>query len=159
MKQIELVHRHIFALVDDEDYYQLNKFNWYYHKTESNIYAKTEINGNPIMMHQMVLSSPSGKLTVDHINGNGLDNRKENLRLATRSQKRMNQRKTKNTTTSKFKGVSWCNREKSWRAYIHLNGKFKSLGYFNNEIRAARAYNDAAIQHYKEFANLNSLDN
>lgn len=95
-------------------------------------------------------------LVVDHINHNGLDNRKANLRLATRTQNSWNRRKVKTIKcTSRFKGVSWHKYEKKWQARIQVNKMRKTIGYFDDEIEAAKAYDEAAKKYHGEFANLN----
>jgi len=91
----------------------------------------------------------------DHINHNGLDNRKANLRLATRSQNAWNRQKAKIKSRSKYKGVSWYNRGKRWSVRIQVNRKQKFLGIFEDEIEAAKAYDRAARKYFGEFAELN----
>jgi len=106
-------------------------------------------------MHREILNPPD-HLLVDHINRNGLDNRKANLRPATRSQNSMNKPFIKTTpSSSKYRGVSWSKSQKKWNVQIGLNGKHKFIGYFHDEIQAAKAYDRAAKLYHKEFAVLN----
>lgn len=91
---------------------------------------------------------------VDHINGDGLDNRRANLRPATASQNNAN-KKISRRNTSGYKGVAWHAASGRWRAYLGVNGKQKSLGYFADPAEAGRAYDTAALAHYGEFAVLN----
>jgi hypothetical protein len=102
----------------------------------------------------MIMKAEPGKFR-DHINHNGLDNRKANLRQATRAQNCWNKRKQKGSHSSKYKGVSWLSREKKWQARIQANGRKIFIGSFKNEIDAAKAYDRAAKKYYKEFASLN----
>ena len=92
---------------------------------------------------------------VDHINTDSLDNRKANLRLATHSQNSCNSRRDKSNTYSRYRGVSFSKRKQKWFAAIRVNGKKTWLGYFDNEIDAARTYDVAARKYHKEFAMLN----
>ena len=102
-------------------------------------------------MHRVILSLEQGDSAVDHKNGDGLDNRKTNLRLATPSQNNMN-KLGRRGSTSKYKGVSLCGGgSKKWRARI----KHDSLGRFENEVEAALAYDEKAQQIFGEFAKLN----
>lgn len=91
---------------------------------------------------------------IDHVNGDGLDNRRENLRRATCSQNQMNCRSRRNST-SRFLGVSWYRRYEMWRASIKIAGKYKTIGYFDNEEEAARAYDELAKETRGERARLN----
>jgi len=94
-------------------------------------------------MHREVLKVKDNEM-IDHINGNGLDNRKENLRLATRSQNMQNSKKRKKTS-SKYKGVGWSKKTKKWRARIWtVSGKCIHIGYFVSELDAAKAYDEKA---------------
>ena len=104
-------------------------------------------------MHRVIMDAPKG-MHVDHINGNGLDNRRENLRLCTNSQNHMN-RKTHRDSSSKYKGVSWNKRNSKWQAYIGSGIKRKNLGYFASESDAAKAYDIKAKECFGEFARLN----
>ena len=105
-------------------------------------------------MHREIMNAPEG-LVVDHINRNGLDNRKVNLRLATAMQNVWNSKRNVNTDSSKYKGVSWDKNKHKWRASIGIDRKTKHLGYFEDEKMAAKAYDKAAKEHRGEFAVLN----
>jgi hypothetical protein len=105
-------------------------------------------------MHREILDPPD-HLYVDHINHKGFDNRKANMRTATHRQNSYNRIHFRKNPSSKYKGVSWKKRTKKWNVQISHNGQRKSVGSFNNEIDAARAYDDAARKYHKEFAVLN----
>lgn len=96
----------------------------------------------------------SKDMVVDHINGNSLDNRKQNLRLCSRQENNRNSAPRKNST-SKYKGVSWSTCKSKWTVKIRVNGKSKHIGYFSDEKLAAEAYNKAAKQYYGDFAWIN----
>lgn len=96
---------------------------------------------------------PDG-MSVDHIDRNPANNTPSNLRPATRQQQSRNQSKRQGTS-SRFKGVSWCKAMCKWRSSIRINGKEKSLGYFDNEVDAARAWDAAAMKIDPEFYTTN----
>ena len=102
-------------------------------------------------MHREIINAPAG-MQIDHINGNGLDNRKANLRLCNNAQNQQNRRK-RSRATSLFKGVGW--HDNRWRARITVNGKQIEIGRFKSEFLAAEAYDQKAIELFSEFANLN----
>jgi hypothetical protein len=101
---------------------------------------------------------PIGYL-VDHINRDKLDNRRINLRLATRSQNEANKAKRVSKSSSRYKGVTFTKStlKKPWRATITNNKKHTGLGYFATEEEAAQAYNDAALEMFSDFAYLNNI--
>lgn len=146
-----------FAIVDEADYEWLNQWKW---NLNSQTYAVRGFYiGNykqkTLSMHRLIIDAPLG-IFVDHINGNGLDNRRCNLRLCTHSQNHMN-RKHHKDASSKYKGVSWHKPLKKWRTQIAVKQKGIHLGYFVSEIEAALAYNEAARIYFGEFAKLNII--
>ncbi len=137
------------ALVSDEDFERVNKYNWCVDIKKTNAYAVAKIDKKNVFLHRFIMKADPGTF-VDHINGNGLDCRRENLRFVTAQQNRMNCCHYMKAT-SKFKGVSKDNKRAQWGVYI---GK-KRIGYFDNEEEAAKAYDQQAIIHYGQYARLN----
>lgn len=144
------------TLVDDEDFGILSMFRWTLNRDG---YVQTS--GQSIRIHRVIMRAAAGT-TVDHINGDKLDNRKANLRIATRAQQSMNRSaaRTHNgrAARSKHKGVDYRikNKAKPWRARIGVNGVRMELGNFASEMEAAVAYNAAAVKYFGEFARLNA---
>lgn len=161
MREIELTQGKV-AIVDDSWYEELNKDNWFAGKgSRGGFYAMRRkwVNGRKITisMHREIVR-PSEGLEVDHINGNTLDNRRENLRECTHAQNCTNSSKvksTKHTLVSVYKGVSWNTETSRWYSRIKKGGKVYCLGYFDYEIDAAKAYDKAAKSLNGEFARLN----
>ncbi len=149
-----------FAIVDPDDYERLRQYKWYVCKGKRTFYAvryipkKEEQSRKNAYMHYLVIDVPDG-MYCDHINHNGLDNRNANLRPATHTQNNRHRRKCKMPTFSIYKGVTWAKEVKRWRSRISVNGKRIELGYFDSEIEAAKAYDEAAKKYHKEFAVLN----
>ena len=150
MKEIRLS-KNKFALVDDEDFEWLNKYKWYF----NGHYAVRHILTNKVeFMHRIILNTPKNKFT-DHINKNKLDNRRINLRIASKSQNRVNS--FSQMSKSGFRGVRPTSKKNGWFARIGVDGKRIYLGFFKNKIEAARAYNKAANEYFGDFANLNNV--
>lgn len=136
------------SIVDDADYDDLVKHNWRFAAAG---YAMRDDGKKVVYMHKVIVQ-PSGGMDIDHINGNRLDNRRENLRICTRQQNLMNRGKQINNTSG-FKGV-WKNHD-NWRFSLRKNGKQIFGGTFKNKEDAARAYDDAVRRYYGEFAEKN----
>ena len=146
------------AIVDAEDYVWLMQWKWTAHflPETGGFYAVRSIAKEKrrglLHMHRVILVPNSGE-EVDHRNHDTLDNRRSNLRICTSSQNKQNQRKQKGCT-SKFKGV-WRLKSGLFRATCGARGTRRHLGYFREEIAAAKAYDAAAKERFGEFANLN----
>ena len=138
-----------YAIVDPDDYVWLSKYRWYAARAGNTYYAirgqwsKIQRRRLTISMHRLIIDVPDD-MFVDHINHNGLDNRKANLRPATPADNARHARYPKINTSSKYRGVWYNKQTKKWRASIRVNRKRKHLGYFHNEIDAAHAYDEAA---------------
>ena len=146
------------ALVDDADGVELQKHKWCAMHVYNCWYAvrRPTHNGPLELMHRTILDPPSG-LEVDHINLDGLDNRRENLRVASRQQNSRNTRPRTNAV-SRFKGVSRNLRGgRPWRGRIVVDRREIGLGYFTTEAEAALAYNEAATRLFGEYALLNEV--
>jgi len=157
MKEIKLTQGKV-ALVDDEDYEELNKYKWCAHKEKTNIYAlrhghKVDGSRTMIRMHREIMKPVNG-LSIDHIDSDGLNNQRCNLRVCTHA-KNMRHVRPRKGCSSIFKGVTWHKKIQKWRAYIMLNSKQISLGCYHSEVDAARAYDSAAINLFGSFALLN----
>lgn len=152
MKEIILSKNKGITLVDDENYEWLNKYKWYLDDVG---YARSTIKSKNKRIHRLIMNEPKD-MEIDHIDGNRLNNQKNNLRIVTRSQNNMNRLKVENCT-SKFKGVCWNKRDKIWFAQIKINKKRFYLGNFKIEEEAAGAYNKAAIELFGEYACLNEV--
>jgi hypothetical protein len=147
-----------FAIVDGYDFLKLYRFNWYAKESCGTFYAKRSqrLNGRKkeILMHRQIMQPERG-FCIDHRNHIGLDNRRENLRQATHAQNNYNRKKIPGTGSSIYKGVMFHKDHNKFYAGIKINRQKIFLGYFDNEIDAARAYDKAAKLYHKDFASLN----
>lgn len=151
-------HRAIIDAIDSE----LSTYAWHFHERSHTTYARSWFiidTGKYVKkyLHNVVLARKLERDLLpheqaDHINGNGLDNRRENLRLATKSQNNANRRISKNNKSG-YKGVSWHKASGKWVAGIKVNGKSINLGGYDTPEQAHKAYCDAAIKYFGEFAN------
>lgn len=152
-----------YAIVDSDDYWELSKYSWYAHKAENSCYACRRVHGGKgkkterMWMHRAVISVPAG-LMCDHINHDGLDNRKANLRAATAAQNRINSRTARIKKSSKHRGVCWRAEQKKWFAYVYVGGRAVFTKYFDDATAAARARDRAAKKYHGQFAELNFPD-
>ena len=138
-----------FTLINDEDALSVSKHRWF----ESQGYVYRSDMRPLLSLHRFLMNAGSGTV-LDHINGNPLDNRRENLRFCTEAQNHYNRRLNKDNTSG-FKGVWFRKTSKRWQAEIRVNGKKRRLGCFQSKEDAAKRYNEAAREHFGEFARLN----
>jgi hypothetical protein len=149
-----------YAIVDPADYKRLKRYEWITKKGINSFYVLRYVErgkGNKetiVYLHQEILKVPKG-MVIDHINHDGMDNRRANIRPATRSQNLCNSRRRLGTKSSKYKGVSWKKQTCKWAARIGIDKREIHLGCFKNEIDAAKAYDEAAKKYHGEFACLN----
>lgn len=145
------------AIIDDEDYDLIKDYRWYTKEMSHTVYAQANISRykgrGTIKLHRLIMDAKDGQI-IDHINGNGLDNRRQNLRFVTAAQNQMNSRSQLNKT-SKYKGVSLFGNK--WRVVIKKDKKSKFLGLFDSETEAAFVYNKHALELFGEYAYLNEL--
>jgi hypothetical protein len=146
------------CIIDDEDFELLNQYTWYPDVPlfKNTIYAKGWVKTKYVKMHRFIMESHNhniDKQDIDHEDHNGLNNQKENLRICTPKQNSYNSIIPKSSITSSYKGVDFVKRNNKFR--VRISGMH--IGYFDNEIDAALAYNNKAIELYKEFAYLNVI--
>lgn len=143
------------AVVDRADLELVSGYAWYAHKARNTWYARTDIGTRKIRhrvyLHRLLAGVEGAE--VDHENGNGLDNRRSNLRVASRS---LNAANTPGRGgASRFKGVAWDASKGRWVASVMVNKHRLHLGRYDSEDDAARAYDAGALRHFGEFARLN----
>lgn len=155
MREIPLTKGQV-AFVDDRDYARIVAVGkWSAARRRNTYYAVSEIAGLLVYMHRFILTlTPGDGVKSDHRDGNGTNNQRYNLRVTDTLHNSRNSAKRKHTS-SIFKGVHLFTRTEKWQAYISPNGKRIHLGYFDNELDAAQAYDVAAREHFGEFARLN----
>lgn len=145
------------AIVDDEDYEQVSGRKWYAQVATHTVYAVRDnwARGvkTAVSMHRVIVGAKPGE-QVDHVNHDGLDNRRSNLRLCVGFQNQGNRRKQQGTS-SQFKGVYWNKRAGKWHTQIRFRGQQRHLGLFADEVEAAKAYDKAALAQWGEFACIN----
>lgn len=142
------------TLIDEQDVELVSQYNWYSQTGKRTRYAANKNKERLLLLHRLILGDCEA---IDHINGDGLDNRRSNLRVCSLTENNRNTRKRENTR-SQYKGVVFDNSASNkWKARVYKDGKQIVLGRFSTEEEAAVAYNKAAVIHYGEFANINSL--
>lgn len=150
MKTIRLTRGKV-ALVDDKDFERVGQYRWYAQAVLSNkFYARNDRLG---LLHRFIMGI-SGKDTIDHVNGNPLDNRRKNLRICSFEDNLKNKNLYKNNTSG-YKGVSWKRDINKWEAYISVKGIKINLGKYYQAEDASLAYNGAVKKYYREFGRPN----
>jgi hypothetical protein len=150
-----------YAIVDAEDYEQLIKYNWALEKAHKIFYASrkrlvSDVNfaACRIKMHRQIMNDPESKF-IDHINHNGLDNRRANLRPVNGEQNSWNRRKRRRQCTSPYKGVYFDKESGKWGSSIRCKGKQIIIDWFEDEESAAKAYDEKAKELFGQYACLN----
>jgi hypothetical protein len=143
------------AQIDASDLHKVAGFNWFAVVQSYTVYAVRRVSGvkgrgSKISMHRQIIGA-TNDVQVDHVDLNGLNNRRENLRIATPQQNCFNRRKTR-ANTSGFKGVCWNRKSRKWQAGIRINGRSVHLGLFETIDAAYNAYCQAANQYHGEYA-------
>ena len=144
-----------FAIVDADDYKWLVKYRWYCVIVQKSAYAYRNVGNKTTGMHRIIMKPPPG-MFVDHIDGNGLNNTRKNLRICTPGQNNCNSKGC--CKTSKYKGVCRPKRSRKWFVQIRYGRKNIRVGRFDSEIAAAEAYDRKARELFGEFAYLNFPD-
>lgn len=154
IKLIALTHSKT-AIIDATDYKSVNEVHWhsFWNKCTRSYYARASCAGvlKGVLMHRYILGVSDPKIEVDHLNGNTLDNRRENLRIATREQNRQNRGPYKNTKSG-YAGVFWHKRDERWSVYINANGTRIHCGYFKELQAAIERRKAAEIEFHGNFA-------
>lgn len=154
MIEIPLTNSDKVALIDDEDYERVSQYKWFLNEE----YVFSTNRKDRKKLHRFIINNYDKTVVVDHINHNKLDNRKCNLRVCSVKENTRNHKKYGfKTATSKYIGVHWDKEHKKWRACITSNYKVMALGRFDSELEAAKAYNEAALKYFGEYANVNNI--
>lgn len=157
-REIQLTRGYI-ATVDDADFESVSRFKWHAAPKGKTVYAARRLStreGKRITYLHIVIMRPPKGFRVDHIDGNGLNCRRANLRVCSHAENLQNRPKSRNNTAG-YKGVCWNKAARKWQAQILANGKKTYLGLHLTPEEAAIAYNEAAIQYHGSFARLNEI--
>jgi len=147
----------LYAVVDEADYEELSQFRWFVARGGNTFYVQRDVRRadgtwTTEKMHRRLMPDAQ---SVDHVNGNGLDNRRVNLRAATNSQNMANRRGPQRNNTSGYLGVTWHKRAGKWRAQVQHKGRYYYVGLFNCPTVAALHRDKLARELHGEFAALN----
>jgi hypothetical protein len=160
-------------MIDEEDAEKISKYHWFGYQSykklangevkrerkyiAARLYKDRKTPLKHIALHRVIMDAPEG-LQIDHVDGNGLNNKKSNLRICNQSQNLANGKRYRNNKSG-YRGVTWHKKTKKWQAEITINHKRVALGYFHSPVEAGIAYNEAAKKSFGEFARLNEVNN
>jgi HNH endonuclease/AP2 domain len=150
--EIRVGRQHV-AHVDDSDYELVSGYNWVPFKDRNATYARRRWFADGHHRYQFMHNLILGAVGVDHVDRDGLNNRRENLRCASNAQNQANRRCQAHS--SAYKGVFWAADRNAWRASIRVDGRTRHLGQFDDEHAAAQAYDVAAREFHGDFAGVN----
>lgn len=160
MKKIKLTNGK-YSLVSDSDFFELSKYKWWRTDRTSNQYAersfwdKNKKRVRKVLMHRIIMGLKTGdKRQIDHIDGNGLNNQRTNLRICTLQKNQHNRRRQKNNTSG-YKNITWVKETKKWRVAIDYNNKTYNLGRYKNKMEAKKVRDIWLLKLHKEFASYN----
>jgi hypothetical protein len=135
------------TLISSSDISRITNYTW---NLMGRGYIKARINKKDIYLHRYILNQTDPSIIVDHINGDKLDNRQDNLRFATKSQNSFNRKKSADKS-SIYKGVSFNKNKNMWQSYTKMNGVKNVIGYFDTQKKAALEYDKLALVLYGDF--------
>lgn len=155
--EIQLGHGKV-AVVDEDDFGLVSAHKWHLFRRRKTVYAIASVKladgkWTTLYMHRLIMGARLG-FQIDHIDGDGLNNRKANLRFATSSQNNQNRRPIRRAQSG-YKGVYWNNNQGKWYTQICINRKKIHLGYFSNKEEAARSYDESARRYFGKYARTN----
>ena len=146
------------AIASLEDYDKLSLYNYHlYKRRDGKFYVYCTINRKEVSIHELIMGKAPEGYVIDHINSNGLDNRRCNLRFATLSQNSQNRIKEEGKYSSDYTGVTFCKIEKNYRSTISYKSKYMHIGRYKTELGAARAYDIYAVHYYGVHSKTNKL--
>lgn len=158
MKHITLTQGRV-AIVNNTDYAWLNQWSWsakrYQKQPGGAVHWYAQRGFDRERMHRVLLNIVGTPFQGDHVDGDGLNNQRDNLRIVSYSQNGMNQNKRLTPTSSMYKGVYWDSSRDKWASEITVQGKRTKLGRFVEEKTAAQAYDQAALKFFGSYASLN----
>lgn len=137
-----------FALINAEDVTKCQSIKWHLSYRKNKPYCFGKINNKNVRLHRFILNYYDLSKEIDHINGDGLDNRKENLRICTHQENMMNQRVLPSNNSSGFIGIYMDKKSNKWIAQIKVNGKHIHLGTFENLDDATQSRKEAEIKYF-----------
>src|SRR5690606_5233426 len=150
-------YRNLYTIIDEQDAEAVQRHTWVplvRHGRSGTVYAKARIGQKTVLLHRFLMNPESGEY-IDHIDGDGLNNQRRNLRVCSNSENLMNRGRNRNNTSG-YKGVYWSKKDKSWVARLTVGGSVVWSGYYKDPIEAANAYDRKAREVCGEYAKTNA---